>query len=670
MTQTKEKKELDKKEIKEIISNNYKQEKEKQDYNYKNHILIAVGDKEDYISKSLKEIASNYMDTQDAIHNLSIDTTYSLDVLSNDELSIYNATYDSYINDYIKELNSLKKQDLSYITDKEELNNLIKRFNIDYENKFIHYIRQNDIDLYDKTTRKRQILYNAERIAKLQYYEIKKYGYDLFLKADLNTLNRPFIFYMNLNKIQKVQNILKDIKKDIHNFSINDLIKETGINDVELNQTLEILGIEVLGRLENQDIQTIQDNAVENFLYILLLYQEITEHYNIINNILTGNLDLYIKRHKNIKKVRKLVKDISTKYSDYYNLLDSKKDIISLDNNNYVIEKMREQNKKLEHTKINTTFLSNKIFTGKDIQTGKEYSITFKERTTQEDISTSITIYDSNSNIIKLSKEHRDINDAVGSLLDNGIPYITIKQFYNFINKGIISNDPVEKDKLDELLKELYNMDKKADIDATEQFNLKGYKKYLDAYEKATGTKPRPIISQNLINFKILKNVPLPNGELIDIIAFLDYPAIYDYARQYRQLAPYPVEILNLNQSPKGSNANNTIQINELTKTIRNELIRCIEMRKSHINQPLVINNFLCINCQFYDVIEPIKKIDSNGIEKIEVGKVLNKQKRIRYTNNIEIILNNFKDKGYIKDYTINKQGKVNKYSITFKFNK
>ena len=204
-------------------------------------------------------------------------------------------------------------------------------------------------------------------------------------------------------------------------------------------------------------------------------------------------------------------------------------------------------------------------------------------------------------------------------------------------------------------------MDRKADIDATEQFKLRGYQKSLQEYEEKTGTKARPIISQNLINFKILKNIPLPNGEQIDIICFMDYPAIYDYARQYRQLAPYPVEILNLNYSPKNNNKNNTIQINDITRTIRNELIRCIELRKSGINQPLVINNFLCNECQFYDVIDK-DIIDKNKIH----TKILNKQKRVRYTNNIETILNNFKDKGYIKDYKINKLGKVNKYSITF----
>ena len=141
----------------------------------------------------------------------------------------------------------------------------------------------------------------------------------------------------------------------------------------------------------------------------------------------------------------------------------------------------------------------------------------------------------------------------------------------------------------------------------------------------------------------------------------MDYPAIYDYARQYRQLAPYPVEILNLNYSPKNNNKNNTIQINEITRTIRNELIRNIELRKSGYNQPLVINNFLCNDCQFYAVLDK-DVLDKN---KIHI-KILNKQKRVRYTNNIETILNNFKDKGYIKDYKINKLGKVNKYSITF----
>ena len=69
------------------------------------------------------------------------------------------------------------------------------------------------------------------------------------------------------------------------------------------------------------------------------------------------------------------------------------------------------------------------------------------------------------------------------------------------------------------------------------------------------------------------------------------------------------------------------------------------------------------INCNDYED----NNIDKDIIDKNKIHtKILNKQKRVRYTNNIETILNNFKDKGYIKDYKINKLGKVNKYSITF----
>jgi hypothetical protein len=161
----------------------------------------------------------------------------------------------------------------------------------------------------------------------------------------------------------------------------------------------------------------------------------------------------------------------------------------------------------------------------------------------------------------------------------------------------------------------------------------------------------------------MLKNFPLKNGETTTIICFMDYPAVYDYARQYRQLAPYPAEILNIGYSPKGNKNKSTIQINDITKTIRNELIRAIELRKSNYNKPIVINNFLCSKCQFYDVIDKDVK-DNNG----NYTKVLNKQKRIRYTNNIETILNNFIDKEYIKGYTINKKGRADKYSISIYF--
>ena len=538
---------------------------------------------------------------------------------------------------YIETLQERLNADLSSIS-KDELKELIVEHNREFLTTFVAGIKANALDLADKNTQVGYANRLANTLTDLQAQEIQKIGIKKFLKLDLDKKPYPIIYYIDVDT-------LKNLQKGAIDTYNNAEERYKHIKDTALFKSIEQITFDTL-------ISEILVNAIG---------QQISRVKKIYND----DKKFYDSRHKKRKKIDKLLVDISKKYkelNDYF----SKPRYRALDTDgSNIVEEMQLQDKNLESAKFNTTLLSNKLFTGKDIESGTPYQFSFKEKTSLEDITTSITIYDSKSNIIQLSKEHRDINDAVGSLLDNGIRYLTFKQLYNFINKGIISNEPVEQDKIDNLLKDLYKMDRKADIDATEQFKLKGYQEYLQEYEKKTGTKARPVISQNLINFKIYKNIPLPNGEQIDIICFMDYPAIYDYARQYRQLAPYPVEILNLNYSPKGNKKDNTTQINEISRTIRNELIRNIELRKSGYNQPLVINNFLCNECQFYDVIDK-DIIDKNKIH----TKILNKQKRVRYTNTIEVILNNFKDKGYIKDYKVNKLGKVNKYSITFTFNK
>ena len=548
--------------------------------------------------------------------------------------------WEKQADEYIKILKEKLKQDLSS-TSKDELRELIGQHNKQFLTLYMAGIKANALDLADDNTRIGYANRLANSIADLQIQEINKVGAKEFFTLDLTEKPYKMIYYIDVDKLSEVQKIANRELDDIDSYYAKTYPKEK--YTIKFTKDRAEVGLQII----SDDIKSIA----------------LADQIKKVDKIYEDDKDFYDKRHKKRKEIDKLLDKIADKYkelNDYYNTPRVR--AIDTDSDN-IVEEMQRQDKNLDKAKFNTTLLSNKLFTGKDLESGIPYEFKFKENTTREDITTSITIYDSKSNIIKLSKEHRDINDAVGSLLDNGIRYLTLKQLYNFINKGIISNDPVDQDKLDDLLKDLYKMDRKADIDATEQFNLKGYREYLQEYEKKTGIKARPIISQNLINFKILKNIPLPNGEQIDIICFMDYPAIYDYARQYRQLAPYPVEILNLNYSPKNNSKNNTIQINEITRTIRNELIRCIELRKSGINQPLVINNFLCNECQFYDVIDK-DIIDKNKIH----TKVINKQKRIRYTNNIETILNNFKDKGYIKDYKIHKAGKVNKYSIQFIF--
>lgn len=610
-----------------------------------NHYIKINGKKlEDYVIEKAEEMLSKRGDI-DPLNLINSDVV-DLNLLSvydnNHNVINYNLEgakrgneyWEEKTDEYIKTLEEINSLDISSFN-RDKLKEVIVKHNKTFIVEFIMGIKANALDLASESTRLGYASRLADTLTDLQLQEIQKIGIKDFLELDLSNKPTTLNYYIDIEILKQVQEKAKTEFNELEE-KYKNALKTLNKTAGELIHSL--IGSEILVNL----LETQQKKVYE---------------------IYTENKDFYDKRHEKRNKIQHLTNEISQKLKEQNAYLNTPRyRALDVDNSD-VLEQMQSQSKDIEKVKINTSLLGNKLFTNKELETGTPYKFSYKERNNNEDITTSITIYDSKSNIIKLSKTNRDINDAVGSLLDSGVRFITLKQLYNFINKGIISNEPVEQDKIDELIKDLYKMDRKAEIDATDQFKLKGYQPHLQAYEEKTGLKARPIISQNLINFKMLKNVPLANGELIDVIQFMDYPAVYDYARQYRQLAPYPAEILNLNYSPKGSNDDNTIQINDITRTIRNELIRCIELRKSGVNQPLVINNFLCNECQFYDVIDK-DTIDKNKIH----TKILNKQKRVRYTKSIETILNNFKDKGYIKNYTINKQGKVNKYSITFKF--
>lgn len=564
-------------------------------------------------------------------------TTYFEDIpRDNTEVRKGADYWDNKLKEYIKRLENRLKVDISSY-DLDTLKDAIVENNKDFLLDYIGGIKNNSLDLANESVKVRYATRLAESLADIQIQEIKENASIIeFLNLQLvdknnahtDTANDKIVLYANVNDLQFIQKHIKDV-----------------FNKLDYNNVVDANKEQIAESILKQDLV--------KFVYL--------EQIKRVDKIYNDNKKDFDKRHKLHIKVNNLISKLANKYKEQANYLNQPRYRAIEPNNDNILEEMQAQDKNIEKAKLTTTLLGNKLFTGNEIEVNQAYEISYLEKSTQKEITTSITIFDDTSKFIKLSKKHKDINDAVGSLIDNGIKYCTLKQLYNFINKGIISNDYVEQENLDALLVELNKMDKKADIDATEQFKLKGYQESLQEYKKKTGKTPRPVISQDLLNFKLLKNVPLPNGDLIDIICFMDYPAVYDFARQFQQLAPYPAEILNLNYSPKSSK--NTLQITEITRTIRNELIRAIELRRGGFNQPLVINNFLCNECQFYDVI------DKNIIDKNKIHtKVLNKQKRIRYTNNIEVILKNFIDKGYIKGYTINKLGKQNKYSITFKF--
>lgn len=520
--------------------------------------------------------------------------------------------WDTELTNLINHLKSVLKQDISNISI-DELKELIINNNKSFLNNYIANIKNNAIDLMDDTELKAYADNLTNAIVDLQQQDISNIGYNKFLNTDLQQLIKEdkLTAYIDLNLLIDIQ----------HQYKLKQV----------------------------QDNIKISDEDIINSLFNIQQQESIKN----VERIRDADKPYYENRHRQLENIKSLYHKISDKYEKQRNLLSDSNNIELFNNGIDILSEMQNQNKKLEKTNYNTTLLSNKVFTNKDYEVDKPYLVPIENKKTKELTNTYITLYKEGANSITLSKNHKSINDAVGTLIDAGYKYITTKQLYNFINKGIVSNDYVPQENLDALLKDMLTMDTKAEIDATEQFNLKGYTKYLEEYEQRTGKKAKPVLMQSLLNFKILKNIPLPNGETTDIIQFMDYPAVYEYAKQFKQIAIVPAEIKNIGYNPKHSNK--AVQITGLTSVIRDELIRQIEIRKSGINLDIVINTFLANECLFYDVVD-----------KDNTNKVINADKRKDRCKKIELILDTFIDKDYyIKGYKINPKGNVKKYSIS-----
>lgn len=323
-----------KQDILDIFKQNVIEDEELKRKDAENHILRVYP--EDSLDKTIKTIANDTTDTQSAIHNLSMDTLYSLgvpmandiyfnlDVIGSDEVLKLNAGYDKYIDDYIQELEDTLKLDLTNVS-YEDLNQLIVAFNSTFVKKYVYVIRPNALDLYDKTSREREIFNNAERIARLQLNEIKNTGYlgNKFLTTNLDKLDRPFTYYMDIKHLKIAQQKLKTLKNDLSKDNIYNLFNNE-IEDESFNTTLEILNIETLGKIEFNEIELVQQKVVENFLYLTLLNLEIKEHYIKVNNIVNNNKEHFKARHQKIDLINTLTHQVIDVFSKAKEKLDNK----------------------------------------------------------------------------------------------------------------------------------------------------------------------------------------------------------------------------------------------------------------------------------------------------------------------------------------------------------
>lgn len=531
--------------------------------------------------------------------------------------------WDNELKNYIKLLEERANEDVSKL-DKEQLKERIVQHNKDFIYIYMAGIKNNSLDLADKSVRLGYAKKLADSLTDLQIQEIKnKTNFLDFLNLNLedyfNFINSDSItFYTNKQTYIDIQNHIKEV---FNKLALNNV----GENEVNKEQLAESIFR--------------QDFAKKIFL----------EQEQRVDRIYQDNKKYYDAKHRKHNKVSLLLVKISNKYKIQNNYLNQPR-YRALDNED-VLNEMQQQNKNIDNLSLTTTLVNTKIFDDFTFKSGEMVNVpinyTDKNAKTQQTDKIYITLTDKDNKDITLTPKHKVINDRIGTLIDYGYNKITARKLYNFINKGEISNDYVEPAKLEELKNDLNNMAVMGELDASEQFNNAIYKSRLDEYNKKTNNKGSAILHQQILNFKYLEYKLAKGEDVMYYYVFLDYPLFYQYAKQIKQIAVVPAEIYNINDIPsKYKKLNKAFkykaQITDITSVIRDNLINDIELRKSKRNSNININNFF-EECKFKDV-----------------------DKRARETRlkAIETILNNWILKDYIKGYSIISNGRVKKYSI------
>lgn len=602
-----------------------------------NHYIKINGKKiEDYVIEKAEEMLSKRGDI-DPLNLINSDVV-DLNLLSvydnNHNVINYNLEgakrgneyWEEKTDEYIKTLEEINSLDISSFN-RDKLKDVIVKHNKTFIVEFIMGIKANALDLASESTRLGYASRLADTLTDLQLQEIQKVGIKDFLELDLSNKPTTLNYYIDIEILKKVQEKAKTEYNELEE-KYKNALKTLNKTTNELIHSL--IGSEILVNL----LDTQQKKVYE---------------------IYTENKDFYDKRHEKRNKIQHLTNEISQKLKEQNAYLNTPR-YRALDTTKDVLNEMQQQNKNIDNLSLTTTLVNNKIF-NQTLKSGEivKVPINYTDKNTklQQTNNVFITLNSPDKMDITLTPAHKVINDRVGTLLDYGVQKITARQLYNFINKGEPNNDYVDNDKLKELNDTLNSMAIWGDLDASEQFNNAIYKSRLLEYNKKGNAKGSAILHQQLINFKYLE-LKLPNGDIMYYYVFLDKPLFYQYAQQLQQIAVVPVEIYNINDIPKKYKDSKgkdkikkgykyKVQITDITRTIRDNLINDIELRKSKKNTNININNFLN-ECNFTD---------------------LDKKARENRLNNIEIILNNWIIKDYIKGYTINSNGRVKKYSIS-----
>lgn len=286
-------------------------------------------------------------------------------------------------------------------------------------------------------------------------------------------------------------------------------------------------------------------------------------------------------------------------------------------------------NKPPEKTAISNSLVANKLIeieqasrTGADATVspgkgGKKSSEAIK-------VISSLRYDDKNINITgsPLTAYDKTVHNAISSLYVAGNPYFTLQMVYRAMN-GAQDISDIYPETLAPIKRSIEEgIARRLKIDATAQVN---------AYYKG---KVKKVVYENY--FLPLKKitVTMNNGEIVDGYAFLDVPPLYEYSRSLNQVISVDIGLLDTRKQLR-----NTPEV----ATIREYLIKRIEgMRNA--KSALKSNNIL------YSTILAEAGIDTTKLDRTQLK---------RRRDSVKKILDHFKSKAFIRDYTEYKDGRA-----------
>lgn len=347
----------------------------------------------------------------------------------------------------------------------------------------------------------------------------------------------------------------------------------------------------------------------------------------------------------NSQEVKTLDRFINKKNEDIGQLI---KILDKLDKNN---DLQAIKPKPVKSLTSSITTLDKKLFNNELIEINKEQDVQVLK-----DLYIKTTISNEQQLDIKLSKYDKLVCDTIGTFLDKGHDIFTTKQLVNFMNNGVITNEKVSEQQEQEAYNTIRKLSSQYQVINMQDImkSKSNFKKRVEEYNKEHGKENTTMLEGTLLKVDILKNIPLLDSNnktyITNVIKVYAPPITFVYGSKLKQIATYPANLLNIKdtKSPK-----DRVNITKDAIQIRTALIeRILQIKSQYDNK----------NSKYHNNEVLLDKLFLNSGISEETLKNRTQTKRLK--DKTFKMLNGFKEKGFIKDYTKIENSKKSIYKI------